>query len=284
MFQCRMIGRLLAAPMLFLASAGACAQVFYTIESPDGSVDWLLGTLHSEDPRVLEFPPVLEQALAQAEVVALELVPGPAMLERLDEAMRLPDGVVLADRLPPALYRRTLDALLAHGVDRELAVRMRPWAAAMTLGQPPMETGRFMDLAVASTASAAGARVVGLERLDEQLRFFSGLDRQTHVRLLEIALAELDRGADAFEPLIDAYLDGDLARLARQAEAQLAGLPEAARQRFRREALARRNQRMAARARPLLEASDTLIAIGSLHLPGVIALLEARGFTVTPVY
>jgi hypothetical protein len=278
--------RCVALALLLLANA-ASAQVFYTIRDASGDVDWLLGTLHSEDPRVLAFPPVLEQALLQADYIALELVPDREVLARLQAAMRLPEPERLGDRLDPALYRRTIEALAEYGVPPEAADRLRPWAAAMTLAQPPMRTGAFMDVALARRAARAGVRTVALETVDEQLGFFTGLEPEVHVRLLENALAEIDRGRDTFEKLVDAYLAGDLSALSALAEAQLRPLPPSARTRFRREGLLRRNRRMVERVVPVLERGATLVAVGALHLSGdcgLIALLEARGYAVEPVY
>jgi hypothetical protein len=275
------------ALLLLLAAGAAPAQVFYTIRDAAGDVDWLLGTLHSEDERVLAFPPVLEQALAQADVVALELVPDREMLARLDEAMRLPPHEDLADRLAPALYDRTVAALAAYGVPPDAADRLRPWAAAMTLAQPPMRTGAFMDIVLARAATRAGAHTVALETVDEQLAFFTGLDRRAHVRLLRNALAEIDSGHAVFEDIVQAYLDGDLDALARLAEDQLGALPPELRTRFRCEGLLRRNRRMVERALPWLEQGRTLIAVGALHLPGdggLVSLLERRGYRLEAIY
>jgi len=55
------------ALLLALSATQTCgAQVFYSVFSPESRQSWLLGTIHSEDERVLDFPPVLAQALLSA--------------------------------------------------------------------------------------------------------------------------------------------------------------------------------------------------------------------------
>ncbi|MGK7295977.1 MAG: TraB/GumN family protein [Candidatus Wenzhouxiangella sp. M2_3B_020] len=263
------------------------AQVFYEIVAPDGSRDWLLGTVHSEDPRVLDFPPVVEQALRQAEVVALELLPDGEMLRRLEQAMTLPDGERLQDRLDPPLYRRVARALEQDGVEPGRISRLRPWAAAMTLAQPPTETGTFMDLALAERAVLSGSAVVALESLDTQLEFFAGLGEAAHVELLEAALAVRASRTESFEELLSAYLGGDLDRLRDLAREQLAGTPDSLIRRFTERGLRARNRRMMRTAAPLLARETVLIGVGALHLPGpcgLLALLRERGYSVRPVY
>ncbi|MGB0514411.1 MAG: TraB/GumN family protein, partial [Wenzhouxiangellaceae bacterium] len=124
--------------LLALLGAGPVpAQVFWSIETSEGRHNWLLGTLHSEDRRLMKFPPVLRQALATADTVALELFPDEDIRSRLQQAMQLPEGETLADHLERELYLRTLEALAESGVPRRQALRLRPWAAAMSLSQPP---------------------------------------------------------------------------------------------------------------------------------------------------
>jgi len=278
---------LLLIALLTVAARCAEAQVFYTVTAPDGQPNWLLGTLHSDDPRLLAFPPVLEQALREARTVALELAPGPEALAVLERRMLLPEGESLAGRIDADLYRRVVEVLDERGVPETRAQRLRPWAAAMTLAQPPFSGGQFMDLVIARRAAAAGAEVVGLETPDEQIGFFSGLGRPAQQRVLERAVEAAECPGDAFEVLIGAYLDGDLGRLMALTQEQLAPLGPELAERFITEGIERRNRRIAERAGPRLERGRLLIAVGALHLPGkagLVALLEAQGYRVVPVY
>jgi len=278
---------LLAGLLAVFAAEASRAQVFYSVVSPEGHHNWLLGTIHSEDDRVLDFPPVLEQALVQADTVGLELVPDREMLERLGAAMRLPDGQRLSDRLDETLYRRVHAALTEYGVDRDAVNRLRPWAAALTLGQPPVRTGRFMDMVLARQAARHGGVPVALETLDEQLSFFTGLGEPAHVALLRQAVDDHERGFEGFEALVSAYLAADLEQLQQQARRQISKLPESVQARFRVQGITKRNIEMARRAQPLLDSGNALIAVGALHLPGdkgLVALLREQGNRVEAIY
>ena len=282
-----LVSLLIAFLLAVCAAQPSHAQVFYSVLSPDGRQNWLLGTLHSEDERVLAFPPVLEQALKQSETVGLELVPDREMLDRLVEAMRLPDGEKLSDRLDQALYQRVCSALTEYGMDADGVDRLRPWAAAMTLGQPPVRTGRFMDLVLARKAAEHGAMSVALETIDEQLAFFAGLGEQAHLALLQQAVEDRERGPSDFETLLAAYLESDLQQLQQLARRQLSRLPRSVQKKFRVQGITLRNVEMARRAQPLLDQGNALIAVGALHLPGergLVALLRAQGNRVEAIY
>lgn len=278
---------LVATSLAAFATQSCRAQVFYSVISPEGGQNWLLGTIHSEDPRVLDFPPVLDQALKQAGIIGLELVPDRQMLERLAEAMRLPDGQKLSDRLDEPLYERVRSALAEYGMDADSVDRLQPWAAAMTLGQPPVRTGRFMDLVLARRAAGHGAVSVALETVDEQLEFFTGLGEEAHVSLLRQAVEDRERRLGDLDALLGAYLESDLQQLERQARDQLSQLPPSVQQAFRVQGITLRNIEMAHRAQPLLDRGAALIAVGALHLPGekgLVALLREQGNRVEAIY
>ena len=56
---------------------------------------------------------------------------------------------------------------------------------------------------------------------------------------------------------------------------------------FQRRVIDDRNQRMAERAQPMLQAGKAFIAVGALHLPGdkgLLNLLEQQGYRIRRVY
>lgn len=273
--------------LLLCAAFPLPAQVFWQVESPDGRVNWLLGTVHSEDPRLLEFPQELIDALARARVIALELVPDAALLDRLNQAMHFSDDGRLDEVLDPDLYAEVSRLLYKYGIGEPAVRRMRPWAVAMTLSIPPAETGLFMDLALSFRARGLGLEIVSLETLDEQLDFLSSLDQEAQIRMIRKAVADWDRMDELLDRLIQVYQGGDLDQLKRLAYEHLDGLDPQLRGHFVEIGLEQRNRIMLERALPMLEAGGLVIAVGALHLPGehgLIALLRENGYTLRGVY
>ncbi len=263
------------------------AQVFWSVIDADGRQNWLLGTVHSEDPRLLDFPAELMEALRQSERVALELVPDGSMLERLIEAMHYDQGR-LHEVLEPALYDRVVELLdQDYGMGEPAVRRMRPWAVAMTLSLPPPQTGLFMDLALSFRASAMGKDVIALETLDEQLGFFESMGKAGQIELVRQAVADHDQMAEVFEELIATYLAGDLDELEALSRAQIDQLGPEVAHHFQQVGLVDRNRVMVERALPYLRQGGLIIAVGALHLPGedgLIELLRGEGFKVEGVY
>ncbi|MCC5863582.1 MAG: TraB/GumN family protein [Wenzhouxiangella sp.] len=272
---------------MLLCSASAQAQVFWSVTDDAGRQNWLLGTVHSEDPRLLEFRPELLDALRASNRLALELVPDAAMLERLNREMHF-DSPQLPEVLDEELYRQVVDLMEStFGMGEPAVARMRPWAVAMTLSLPPPETGLFMDLALSFRAAGMGKQVMALETLDEQLSFLTGLSEEAQIDMIRQAVVDFDRIPEMFEQLISTYLSGDLKALERLSFEQLDELDPEVRRHFYEVGLVERNQVMLERSRAYLADGGLMIAVGALHLPGehgLIQLLRNDGFSVEGVY
>lgn len=272
---------------LILLTMPVQAQVFWSVTDDGGNRSWLLGTVHSEAPRLLEFPPELLEALQNSERLALELVPDAGMLDTLNQAMHY-DSDRLEQVLGSELYGKVVELLEQHyGMGEPAVRRMRPWAVAMTLSIPAPQTGLFMDLALSIRAGGMGLDVVALETLDEQLGFLQGIDEQGQIELVRQSVEEFDRMDEMLEALISAYLAGDLDRLEKLSRQEIDRMdPELARH-FEQVGLVERNRRMVERAVPYLREGGLVIAVGALHLPGedgLVELLRAEGFQVEGVY
>lgn len=272
---------------LLLLPGLVCAQVFWSVSDEQGRQNWLLGTMHSEDPRLLEWPAPLVDALTHADRIALELAPDADMLKRLQQAMMSREQR-LDKVLDPELYRRVTAVLTdKYGLTETAVQHLKPWAVALTLATRPPETGMYMDLMLSYRAQGAGLDVVALETVDEQIDFLAGMPLADQISLIRQTVSDHDAYQAVFDKLVSAYLAGDLARLDAVADEQLAGLDEHIVRYFNEQGLSARNRRMLERAGPWLEEGGLIIAVGALHLQGddgLIALLRERGWEVEGIY
>jgi uncharacterized protein YbaP (TraB family) len=258
--------------------------LFWAIDGDGGRAGYLLGTIHSEDPRVLEFNPEFLSALAACDVFAMELVPDLPNLMRLQEVMQLPADQSLSAILGEQRFNAVSQALAGMGVGAAQTDRLKPWAAMISLSIPPPKTGQFMDYALSLRASGSGLRVAGLESVDQQLAFLENLGLEGQLDLLDNALAEFDQVAAVHTHMVDTYLGGDLEPLWREALGQMQTLDPGTRSYFLDEGISARNDGMLASALALLEGEVTFIAVGALHLVGergLVQLLRNAGYVLT---
>jgi hypothetical protein len=260
--------------------------LFWSLHRDGQAVGYLLGTIHSEDPRVLDFSPGLLDRLGQSRVFAMEMVPDLPTLKKLTEYMHYQDGTTLVSRIGADRFERVRTILAAYQVSPDWVARMKVWAAAMTLSVPPPETGFFMDFSLSLRAAGAGLKIVGLETLEEQLSFLENMPDDQQIHLLDQALKDYAEVARIHSEMVDEYLTGNLRGISRQAGEHLNALPPAAKAYFLEQGIEARNRRMLESLLTYLEQGPVFVAVGALHLPGelgLIALLRARGFDVRPL-
>ena len=262
------------------------SALFWSISKDGERAGCLLGTIHSEDPRVLDFPPGFIDELSANQVFAMEMVPDLPTLKSLTEFMQYQDGTTLESRVGPERFSRLQLALSEYQVPADWIVRMKVWAVMMTLSVPPPETGFFMDFSLSLRAAGAGLKVVGLETLKQQLSFLEDMPLAQQLALLDQALEEHEKVGEIHRQMVDAYLAGDLQALKSQADEQMDQLEPATKQYFMEQGIDKRNQRMLMSLLPHLQANQVFVAVGALHLPGetgLIQLLRDRGYELTPL-
>lgn len=266
--------------------AGEDRALFWAIQKDAKQAGYLLGTIHSEDPRVLDFSEDFLIKLKDNSIFAMELVPDMATLARLTEYMHYPAGTTLESVIGESRYAALVSALSTYRVPQDFVNRMKPWAAMMTLSTPPPETGFFMDLSISLRASGSGLKTIGLETLEQQLSFLQDMPLSMQLDLLDQAIAEFDQVKQAHDQMVDVYLENDLLRLQDLSDEQLSGVGGEAGEYFMESGIRARNLRMAETLWPFLEYNKVFIAVGALHLPGddgLLNLLRRGGYQLLPL-
>jgi len=275
-----------SGPMQAQVQAESDSAIYWQLSYNGQPAGFLLGTIHSEDPRVVDFPQAFIDQLNTNGVFAMEMVPDLPTLTRLTEYMHYQDGTLLEQRIGAERFARVRAALTEYNVPADWVARMKIWAAMMTLSVPPPRTGLFMDFSLSLRAAGAGLKVVGLESLEQQLSFLENMPEEQQLALLDQALGEYGRVTEVHDQMVESYLAGDLQELSRQAAVQLAELdPEAGRY-FMAEGITARNERMLAALLSLLAEGRVFAAVGALHLPGpsgLIAGLRGQGYELSPL-
>ena len=275
--------------------------VLWKVEPADPAVapSYLFGTMHLTDPRVHDLPQTTRGLIENARLVSLELAEA-ADRQKLAVAMlkyahylAMPAGQTLWDVIPdqdehfiresPNIPPGRLGTFDAY----------QPWVIATMLSIPLCETARqaaglvSLDEKIGKMAIAEGVPVVGVEKIEEQLRVLAGLTMDDQVRYLVATAKMSSQVSDYIETMVQLYLRremGAVMPLARRADPSGEMLAIIAY--IERELVEKRNLTMRDRALPLLDQGNAFIAVGALHLPGdkgLVELLRQSGYKVTPV-
>lgn len=280
---------LLAVPAALWAAGGTApaAGLLFELRHGEAPPSYLLGTMHSEDPRVLGVLEQVQPSLTGSRRLILEMVPdGPAMLAA-SLGMLLGDGQTLAELLPAELYAEVKAAAAEAALPEQAIRRLRPWAVAVMLALPEAGGGAFMDARLYHQALESGLPVSGLETPMEQLAVFDDMSPRLQQAFLRDAVRNRAQVEVQYERMVNAYLSRDLEALRQFAETDSESLdPEVARW-FDRQVLQSRNRRMFERLLQEFDRGQAFVAVGALHLAGeqgLLALLGRAGFSIRAVY
>jgi len=248
---------------------------------------YLFGTIHSEDPGVLQLAEPVQQAFEASQAVVLEMLLDVDAMVYSSTAMLMMDGRTLSGIVGQPLFSRISRAIQSRGIPEVVLDRMQPWAAAVTLSMPAPETGQVLDAMLYKNALQQGKAVYGLETVQEQLHVFESMSEADQVTLLKDAVENFSAMDAMHAELLAAYKQRDLNGLMAISEASMQTGDQRLADEFQQHLIVDRNHRMAERMRQYLQQGKAFIAVGALHLPGeegLLNLLEQQGYTVRRVY
>lgn len=261
--------------------------LLWEISKPGRPASYLFGTIHSEDPAVVNLPAAVQQAFDESGTIALELLMDKDAMMYSATAMLMMDGRLLPDVIGQPLYDRVAPVIATRGITEPVLSRMKPWAVAVTLSVPAQKTGQVLDLVLYQQALQEGKAVKGLETMQEQLDLFDSMPEADQITLLRDAVEYFPELDAMYQQMLVAYRARDLGTLMRINDSYKEKGDQRMADDFQRRVIDERNQRMAQRAQPLLQAGKAFIAVGALHLPGdtgLLNLLEQQGYRIRRIY
>jgi len=285
--------RLLGAWLMLLQAVALCADsaplhgLLWEISKPGIPASHLFGTIHSEDPEVLQLGGPVQSVFDSAHSVVLEVLLDPAAMQSSSSAMLLLDGRTLGGIIGADLFRQAVQAASTRGISELVLAHMKPWAVAVTLSMPAPDSGQVLDSVLYQAALQANKPVYGLETIREQLDVFDTLPEADQIVLLRDALENFPVLDALHAELLQAYKQRELGALLALNEASLESGDRRLADAFQRRLIGDRNRLMAERMQPYLAQGGAFVAVGALHLPGadgLLQLLQQRGYTLRVVY
>jgi uncharacterized protein YbaP (TraB family) len=206
-------------------------------------------------------------------------------------------GSGLRDALPPEDWQALTAALLQRGVPSSITEMLRPWFISMMLSIPPCALqmaadGGGLDKRLMDVAIKAAIPVKALEPFDTALGLFDAMSLDEQILMIRNALQLEPQSQDFLITTADAYAAGE-SRLIWEFSRHLAlSIPGATAEQTQKDFDQAEQILMTNRNRawvPVLVQAATdgpvFAGFGALHLSGktgVLALLQAQGFTVKP--
>jgi uncharacterized protein YbaP (TraB family) len=243
---------------------------------------YLYGTMHVYDPRLFNLGDSLLQAISSSEGFANELDLNqitPMLVDfvnqEINHALTLKQmfNQKTFDKYSTALtkkFNKPADEITSLDVLKE----RNKWIDESYKGKK-MQT--FLDAYLADLAYRQGKWIGGVEDFADQSGLMNAVIDESDLR--QLAIGSGGGGKTEREDMVTLYQNSDLDGF----QKLFAGVDS----NYRDLLLVRRNRKMAFRMDSLAKIRSTVFAVGAAHLPGeegLITLLKARGYFVTPVF
>lgn len=280
---------LLVAGLLFGAGAQAAGAPFlWQVQTPK-TKHYLMGSVHLLPENAYPLPPALDAAYKGADTLVFEsdiaaLSDPKTQLQMLAEAK---SDAGLKAQAGDELYARVRAYAEKNGLPPELCDNFKAWFCALTLELTSFQASDYrpdlgIDQHYYALGSSAQKTILWLEEPAAHLKLFTAMPDNVAAQLLAAALDEHGSGGISPDELLKAWQGNDVAAL------------DALVTQFKTEQpllydrlLAARNRAWLPRLQKLLAGDHAqLVIVGAAHLvgsDGLVALLKAQGYAVTPV-
>lgn len=270
------------------AATTEASPALWVVKDDDTTI-YLFGTVHVLRPGLSWFDDAVRKAFDDSDEVVLELVmpEASAMQAAVMKHAVNASGTPLSQQVPADKREAYTQALAKFGMPATALDTYQPWFAAtqmsvLTLTTSGYDANSGAEKVITQAATEAGKPVSGLETVDEQLGFFSGLSSESQIALLASTIDELPNATKLTDDMVAKWAAGDPQGLGELMNESLRETPE-----LSKVLLADRNARWAEWIEARMAKPGTVfIAVGAGHLAGndsVQTMLAGRKLTATRV-
>lgn len=274
------------------ASAKPSSPAIWRVSDADNSL-YLMGSFHALKPSDYPLSKAVNDAYADAELLAFEIAPeqlqSPELVRAMQQSAMLPATQSLQGMLPEDTWQDLL-RWQRKNPDTPLASlqRLKPWYAALIIANTQSQAQGFepelgLDRHFMNKAKTVRKPSIGLEQMQDQIALLNGMKPAAQLQLLQEALGASGNPRNAeLERLRALWVSGDAEEL-----------EEITVTKMRREypdlyqsINVARNQAWLPQLRRLLDderEADVMVVVGALHLlgpDGLVRQLQANGYKV----
>ncbi len=282
---------LLSLTFLLVVQAEAQKKnsLLWEVKAPNGKTSYLFGTYHLIGAEYLKTHKKVEDAYTKSKTVVVETVIDSSKMMAMGMMGMMP-GKSLKSMVDSADYE-ILKTEFKRVTDYDIAMfdQMKPITTsviyAMALAEKELEgegiSGNPIDVYFASYGKRNGKEVIELETMMEQAEMlYNGNTPEEQAEMLVKAVMDSVNSTEVTEGILDSYMEEDLDKMWELAGEEEDPLMDMAL------LLDNRNTNWIGKLKPVLDKGEAFIAVGALHLPGdvgLIELLKKEGYTLTPV-
>ncbi len=243
---------------------------FWEIKSPDGSLNYLYGTIHTDDNRVSNISKKVIEAMKACQLFLMETddISDPNLLTN--------NNLTYESYLDESEIEKIRYLADFHTMQYEKVIKMKPWLLAVIFDSPRPITPFNLDNLLKTKAIDLGLEIKGIETSEEHFQVLDDFSITEQISFLRKVLSltmkqkELD-----YEELISAYLSQNSDYILKVNERLTKKLVTKDMWiKMKKKLLNERNNLFFNRSIELMSKQQSFIAVGASHLGGIDGLLS----------
>ena len=248
------------------------------------SPSYLFGTMHLIPKKDFLFPQMLQDKVKSSDVLVME-IGGLSDKMKAMQYMMLDSGSVydyFSKEQQDSLFKYTAENL---EMDKDKMMQfsgMKPIVLLQLITKNEFgEAPESYELEFEKIANTNEVKIIGLETIEEQMRFLDNLSPKDQVNMVMETIRGGDKDKSQTHRLVDNYLTQDIEKIHSFIVNSDMNSPE-----FEETMLNNRNKRWIEPIRKIIKKNKAFIAVGAGHLGGpngVIELLKKKGYTLKPI-
>lgn len=259
--------------------------LLWKIEGKNSKPSYLFGTMHMINGEFYHFSNNLTQRIVASEAIIMEMGGMPNPLTTF-QAMSLDSGKVhdyfTKDQLIELLaFMDTVMGISPQEFDQTYGA-MKPFFILQTLSQNYFDaSAKSYDLTIMSLAAEKNIPLIGLETIEEQLGFFDEIPMASMAEMILETIRNQEEEKESTLKLMEFYSKEKVDKLIPLLEKQSVEIMN-----FEDVFLYNRNMAWVPKIEKEIKNKACFVAVGAAHLfgkKGLIELLRAAGYTVTPI-
>ncbi|MBL4652222.1 MAG: TraB/GumN family protein [Flavobacteriales bacterium] len=247
---------------------------------------YLFGTIHLITEKYFFMPNIVTDKFGDCKVLATEINMDMTMAQKIDLAVKtlLPNNETIANHMDSTSFVRLKKYMVEEANIKESKaekyMRLKPFFLSSVILVEQLDDIKSYEEEFMKMAKKNKMTTIGLESINYQFDVIDKVSIENQVKLLMDGLEE-EGGENQFDTLIKLYLSQNIDSLSAYSMAESDYIPD-----FKLNFLDTRNANWIPVIEELIKDKSVFIAVGAGHLAGdtgVIALLEAQGYSVKPL-
>ena len=262
--------------------------VLWAVTTPTKKINYLFGTMHSQDYSVSRYPPEVRLALLNSKKLILEIIPNNQENISYIDNMYFKDGKQLDHILEEVFFKKLIEQIKNYSpTDEEFKniKYLKPWAAFNLIGRPKIVNSPTLESNLLKLAKQRMLNIDSLESMDEIISSLEKLSDNDQLNILRDTICNHKSIINDTKTLVNLYVQRDILGILNFNNKKY--FDEDLYKRYMQLMLHDRNKKMLHKIINEFEDGGIFVAVGILHLiseQGILEELSNQGYKLKVIY